>query len=350
MSPRLLAIVLLALLLLTVGLSLCVGTSDRLSASDALRGALATVGLAEPLEAYQGIARLRTLRVVLAVGVGAALALSGALLQGVFRNDLASPGIIGISSGASLGAALAILVIGGYGPDFLTQAPSGVARILVTACAFLGAMGIAWLVTAIASTRGRISVPTLLLAGIAINAVVGGTLSAIQHFALGDQNVAQALFGWLFGRLEDREPFQIGVVWIGVVGAASVIPFVARELDLFAGGEDDARALGVDTHRAKVLALVAASFAAAVAVSVAGQIAFIGLVVPHVLRRLGGARHGMLLPMCLLGGPVLLLGADLLQRPILGKDILPPGVAMSLVGGVFFLFLLVRNRGRLEAW
>lgn len=350
MSPRTLAIVLSALLLLCMGLSLCVGSSDLLSTRDAIRGALATVGVAEPLEEYQGIARLRTLRVVLAVGVGAALALSGALLQGVFRNDLASPGIIGISSGASLGAAFAILFIGGYGPDFFLVEPNGMARVLVTGCSFLGAMGIAWLVTAIATTGGRVSVPTLLLAGIAINAVVGGVLSAIQHFALTDQAVAQALFGWLFGRLEDREPFQVGIVWIGVAVAASVIPFVARELDLFAGGEDDARALGVDTQRTKLLALAAASFSAAVAVSVAGQIAFIGLVVPHVLRRLGGPRHGSLLPMCLIGGPVLLLGADLLQRPVLGKDVLPPGVAMSLVGGVFFLFLLMRHRGRLDAW
>ena len=183
--------VLAALLLICVVMSLCAGTSDRLSNADALRGALAAAGLGEPLAEYQGIARLRLLRVALAVGVGAALALSGALLQGVFRNDLASPGIIGISSGASLGAGLAILVIGGYGPDFHLVDPGSTARLLTTACAFVGAMGIAWLVTVIASRRGRVSVPTLLLAGIAINAIVGGLLSAVQHLALGDENVAR---------------------------------------------------------------------------------------------------------------------------------------------------------------
>lgn len=352
MSCRLLVIALSVASVVCVGLSLCAGSYDNLHAGDVFAGALATIGLAEPLDDpfAQGIVRLRTLRVLLAVGVGAALALSGALLQGVFRNDLASPGIIGISSGASLGAALAILMLGGYGPRFMLEDAAGFGSVLVTACSFLGAVGIAWLVTMIASSNGRISVPTLLLSGIAINAVVGGTLSAIQHFALRDEHLAQALFGWLFGRLEDREPFQVGMVWVGLGIAGLVIPFVARELDLFAGGEDDARGVGVDTQRTKRLALVAASFAAAVAVSVAGQIAFIGLVVPHVIRRLGGPRHAVLLPLCLIGGPVLLLGADLIQRPFLGNDVLPPGVAMSLVGGVFFLALLFRHRGRMDAW
>jgi len=278
------------------------------------------------------------------------LALSGALLQGVFRNDLASPGIIGISSGASLGAGLAILVIGGYGPDFHLMDPGSTARLLTMACAFVGAMGIAWLVTVIASRRGRMSVPTLLLAGIAINAIVGGLLSAVQHLALGDENVARALFAWLFGGFDDRESFQVIMVWVGLAVAAISIPLVARELDLLSGGEEDARLLGVDTQRTKWIALLAASFAAAVAVSAAGQIAFVGLVVPHVIRRMGGTRHQVVLPLCLLGGPVLLLGADLLQRPLLGPDVLPPGVAMSLVGGVFFLTLLSRHKGRLEEW
>jgi len=352
MSCRLLVSVLTIMLVLCVGLSLCVGSYDKLGPADVFQGAAATIGLSEPLDDRfdQGIVRLRTLRVLLAVGVGAALALSGALLQGVFRNDLASPGIIGISSGASLGAALAILMLGGYGPRFMLEDAAGFGSILVTACSFLGAMGIAWMVTTIASSGGRISVPTLLLSGIAINAVVGGVLSAIQQFALRDEHLAQALFGWLFGRLSDREPFQVGVVWVGVGIAGLVIPLVARELDLFAGGEDDAKGVGVDTQKTKMLALIAASFAAAVAVSVAGQIAFIGLVVPHVIRRLAGPRHGRLLPLCLLGGPVLLLGSDLAQRPFLGDDVLPPGVAMSLVGGVFFLGLLFRHRGRLDAW
>ena len=352
MSFRVLVIVLTGLLVLCVGLSLCAGAYDNLPPGDVLTGALSVVGLGDGLADpfAQGIVRLRTLRVLLAIGVGAALALSGALLQGVFRNDLASPGIIGISSGASLGAALAILMLGGYGPRFVLEDAAGFGPIMVTACSFLGAMAIAWLVTSIATSNGRTSVPTLLLSGIAINAVVGGTLSAIQHFALRDEHLAQALFGWLFGRLEDREPFQVGMVWIGLLVSGLVIPLVARELDLFAGGEEDARGVGVDTQRTKRVALVAASFAAAVAVSVAGQIAFIGLVVPHVMRRLAGPRHRTLLPLCLIGGPVLLLGADLIQRPFLGDDVLPPGVAMSLIGGVFFLGLLFRHRGRMDAW
>jgi iron complex transport system permease protein len=155
---------------------------------------------------------------------------------------------------------------------------------------------------------------------------------------------------WTFGTLDDRTPVH---VWIGLVGvglAAAVIPFVALELDLFAGGEEDAETLGVDPGRIKLLALVAAALAAAVAVAVAGQIAFVGLVVPHLVRLTVGSSHRRLLPLCLVGGPVFLLGADVVQRWLLGGKALQPGVLMSLVGGPFFLFLLVRNKRALRAW
>ena len=122
------------------------------------------------------------------------------------------------------------------------------------------------------------------------------------------------------------------------------MPFLATELDLFAGGEDDAAALGVHTTRVKLLALATASLAAAAAVAVSWQIGFIGLVVPHLLRRLVGRSHRVLLPACLLGGPCLLLGVDLLGRVAFARYDLPPGVLMSLIGGPFFFFLLLSSR------
>ena len=350
MSSKLLALSLAVLLAVLFVVSLCLGSTNLLTPADALQGAFATIGLAEPLADYQAIARLRLLRVATAVAVGAALALSGGLLQGVFRNDLASPGIIGVSSGASLGAALAILFIGGYGARFFPADELPSSDLLITGMACVGAILTAFLVTAMATTNGRVSVPNLLLVGIAVNAIIGGLLAAIQSFVLKDYEVAQALFTWLFGRLDDRTPFQVGLVWCGLLLAASVLPFISFELDLLAGGEEDAEGLGVDTPRVKLIAVVAASIAAATAVSVAGQIAFVGLVVPHLLRRLAGAPHRPLLVLCVLGGPVLLLGADLAQRLAFGDDRLQPGVTMSLLGGPFFLWLLVRNRRRLETW
>lgn len=350
MSARPLAILLTLLLAGILVASLGVGSTEVVGVADGVRGALAMLGLAEPLEQYQVLVELRVTRLLATVGVGASLALSGALLQGVFRNDLASPAIIGVSSGAGLGASLAILVIGGYGPRFMIENAVGFGPVAVTVSALVGAASCAWLVTTLSTANGRISVPMLLLVGIAVNAIAAGLLAAIQSWALRDYDVSQALFSWVFGRLEDRSSFQVGLLWSGLVASALVIPFVALELDLFATGEEDARSLGVNTVRVKLLTILAASAAAAIAVSVAGQISFIGLVVPHVVRRITSASHRAVLPLCLLAGPVFLAGTELVQRSLLGGSHLQPGVTMSLLGGPFFLFLLVRHRRELRAW
>ena len=244
---------------------------------------------------------------------------------------------------------LAILVISGYGPGAMSDAAVGFGPMIVTLAAIVGAVGCACLVTTLATTNGRISVPMLLLVGIAVNAMAGGLLSAIQSWSLHDFEVARALFSWGFGSFETKEPIEIGLLWVGLTVAASVIPFVARELDLFATGEEDARSLGVNTARVKLLAILAASVSAAIAVSVAGLIAFVGLVVPHVVRRISTSSHRAILPLCLLAGPVFLAGAELVQHAFLEQPF-PPGVTMSLLGGPFFLFLLVRNRRELRAW
>jgi iron complex transport system permease protein len=331
--------------------SLCVGSTASLPPAEALRGALAAFGLSAPLDATtQTIVELRLWRALVGAGVGSGLALSGALLQGVFRNELASPAVIGVSSGASVGAALAILVAGGMGPDVVLERAAGNASLLVTFAAFAGALGVCLLVTALATSEGRVSVPTLLLVGVAINAMSGGILAAIQSFALRDYEVARAIMTWTFGQLDDRYAWHAGVVWACVGIAAAAIPFVALELDLFAGGEEDAEALGVHPARTKLLALAAAALAAGVAVSVAGQIAFVGLVVPHLVRLAAGSSHRRLLPLCLVAGPAFLMGTDLVQRALFGARSLPPGVSMSLIGGPFFLWLLFKSRARLRAW
>jgi iron complex transport system permease protein len=348
---RRLGLALLLLLIVFAVLGLSIGSGGEKPLSMSLRGVLALVGLAEPLEGHgQVILELRLWRVLVTIGVGAALALSGGLLQGIFRNHLASPSLMGISSGAMLGASVAVLFVGGYGPDLDVQQVAGSAPLLITACGFLGALGAALLVTVLATSGGRISVPTLLLVGIAINACFGGILAAVQYLSLQDFEMTRAVFAWTFGTLQDRSPFHVTLLLGCLAIAALAIPFVSRELDLFAGGEEDARSLGVNTAAVKLLALVAAALAAGAAVAVAGQIAFVGLIVPHMVRLVTGSSHRTLLPLCLVAGAVFLLGADVVQRFLLGDHPLKPGVLMSLVGGPFFLTLLVRNRKMIQGW
>ena len=332
--------------------SLLHGSTDILGPEEVLRGVLSWGGLDEPLDkGLQGVLLLRGRRTLVALGVGASLAFAGALLQGLFRNPLASPSVLGISTGASVGASIAILAVGGYGLPMVVERAVEVAPFLVMVFAFLGALFTTLVVSALGTRGGRLSVPTLLLAGIAMNTCLGGVLAGIQAFALSDNlEMAKALMSWTFGSLTDHSAVRVAVVWIGLCTGLCVLPFVSRELDLFAGGEEDAAALGVNVGRTKLLVLGAASLVTGTAVAVAGQIAFLGLVVPHVLRIFVGSSHLRILPLSLLAGATFLLGADLLQRLILGTAYLGPGVLMSLIGGPFFLFLLVRSRKELRTW
>lgn len=357
---RLTALLLAILLLLLVVARVQVGTADgySFSVSTALAGIRHFLGSGEGLDAAsQLIASGRFIDGVTAALVGASLGLSGALLQGLFRNELASPGLIGVTSGAALGAMTGILIVGGYIDGFAKDGQGVMPAALtygplaVTGLSFAGALGCAFLVTLLATRGGRISVPTLLLVGVAINACLGGVLAAAQDILLREEwHLARALFGWLFGTLDDSTPQKVAVVAAGLGLALLIVPLVARELDLFAGGEETALSLGVATLRTKLLVLVAASVAAAAAVSVAGQIAFVGLVVPHVIRLLCGTRHGALLPLSALGGAVLLLGAETLNLSLLGGRALRPGIVLSLIGGPFFLTLLLRRSREVSSW
>jgi iron complex transport system permease protein len=348
---RALTAVLLLALLLLVPSALVVGGSAELGARDALRAVAAWLGLADPLPGHlQTIAQLRLWRALVAAAVGASLSFSGALLQGVFRNALASPSVIGVSAGASLGAAVAIALLGGLLPTWLSGGLWSPTPWLVVGGAFAGAVLVCMLVVRLATVDGRLSVPTLLLVGIAVNTCIAGALAALQSLTLADFQIARAILAWTFGTLDDRSAAHALLAVIALGAALAVAPWVARELDLFAGGEQDAQALGVDLARTKFLALGAAALAAAAATAVAGQISFVGLVVPHLLRSVVGHGHARLLPLSALGGAVFLLGADVAQRVLLGDLALQPGILMSIVGGPFFLYLLWRQRRSSVAW
>ena len=349
LPPLLGALLLIALPLLLVW-SLRTGVAGGHDLSTLLRGVLAAMGAGPRLPGTtQTIIELRLWRALTTAGVGAALSLSGALLPGLCRNPLASPSVLGVTSGASLGATLAILALGGYGPLLLSGLAGG-ASVLVPAAGFLGAAGVVTLVVLLAGAGGRGSVPALLLLGLAVNTCLAGLLALISALVLADWEVSRAILAWTFGSLDDRAPQHAATVWIGLAVACVAVPFVAWELDLLAAGEEDARALGVHTARVRRIVVLASSLSAAAAVAVSGQIAFVGLVCPHLVRLLSVRSHKALLPLSALLGACFLLGIDTSQRALLGDRALPPGVAMSLVGGPFFLGLLLTHRRELDTW
>ena len=351
LPPRRLALALLALLPVLMALSLKVGPTGTSSLGDVVSGVSHVLGIGDGLGgALQTIHELRLWRTLTTAGVGAALGLAGALVQGLFRNGLAAPSVIGVTGGASLGATAGLLLIGGYGTAILSVSDVGVLTLLVPALGFVGALLAVGVVTLLATPGGRLSVPMLLLTGIAVNTCIAGVLSLVSSLVLDDWEVARALLSWTFGTLDDRTAWHAATVWIGLGVAALSVPFVSWELDLLQTGDEDAAGLGVSVGRVRLLCLSAASLAAASAVAVAGQIAFVGLVVPHLVRLVSSGRHRDLLPLSLLGGAAFLLTVEWVNDLILGQDALPPGVVMSLVGGPVFVGLLLINRRKMDAW
>ena len=331
-----------------VGLILCqvaVGSTGISGLGQVLRALASLMNLSEALPgAEQAIHELRLWRALCASLAGAALAISGVYLQGLFRNPLAAPGVLGVSAGATLGATLAILLVGGYGPELLLEGTRSWTPYALSFCSFLGAVVTVALVLGIAQGPGRSGAATLILVGVAVNATLGGIFVAIQALVLDDWQVAQAMLAWSFGTLRDREPYHVGMILAGLIPALLVIPRAAFALDLFAGGEVDARRLGVSTRAMRWLVVGVASGATACAVSAVGAIGFVGLV-----RKFVGAGHARLLPAAALIGALLLPTLDLLQLVIMGRAILPPGALTALLGGPFFLFILL-TQTRDRSW
>ncbi len=350
--PGLLGLVLGVVLLALIVAGLRFGSTRVVDdLGQAWRGIAGLLGLGEPLPGTrQAIVELRLWRALTAAGVGAALGLSGALVQGIFRNGLASPGVIGISGGASLGAVLAVLTVGGYGMGLEIADVHGAGPWLVPVAAFAGALIAAFGVYRLASSRGRVSVPALLLIGIAVNTLLAGIQQFAQFMVLDDIEASRAILSWSFGTLDDRLAWHAAVAFGGAALALCAWPLVAWELDLVQGGLDDAAALGVDVARVRRIALGAAALSAAAAVSVAGQIGFVGLIVPHIVRLLAGPGHRALLPLAALTGAVVLVAADVAQAALFPGLGIQPGVLMSLVGGPFFVWLLWNKRREIAVW
>jgi iron complex transport system permease protein len=276
-------------------------------------------------------------RIVMALVVGAALAVAGAVMQAIFGNPLAEPGVVGVSSGAALGAATAIVV----GASVL-----GVAGVAVAA--FLGGLVATLLVYVVSRAGGRTEVVTLLLTGIAVNAIAQAGIAFVLFVA--DSASREQIVFWQLGSLGGSLWSQVAVVAAVAVPGVLVALALARRYDLLALGERNARHLGVDVERLRLVSIVLVALLTGVAVAFTGIIAFVGLVVPHLIRMIIGPAHRGLVLASAVGGGALLVIADLLTRTLVAGAELPIGMLTSLVGGPFFFWLLYRQRRRSGGW
>jgi iron complex transport system permease protein len=281
---------------------------------------------------------IRVPRVLVAGLVGAALAVAGAQMQGLFQNPMASPDVIGTSTGGALGAVLAFT---------LGLAQRHVGWIPALSC--LGAALSLAVVYGLTTRRGRTPVALLLLAGVALNALLGSLTAFLITLSWVRYEVAQEVVFWLMGGLDDRTWTH---VWLAgplvAIGLAAAVA-LSRDLDLFTTGEDSAATLGLDVERAKQRVLAVAALLSGTAVAVCGVISFVGLIVPHGLRLIVGPSHRRLVPAAALAGAIFVIAADLVARTALAPNQIRLGIVTGLCGAPFFLWLLGRYRREVGA-
>lgn len=280
--------------------------------------------------------QIRVPRALLALFVGALLAMAGVVLQGLLLNPLADPYTVGVSSGAALGAGIATLlglagVFGGYGVPII---------------AFIFALGAMVLVYSVARSAGRVSIHSFLLSGIVVGSFLWALLSCVLALAAGDPAEAQGkIIAWLMGSFNAADPWSFVHIAapFALFGLISLFAF-ARDLNVFSMGEETARHLGVETENLKIIILAIASLITAAAVAVSGIIGFVGLVVPHICRKIFGPDHRILIPTSALAGASLTVFADLASRAILPPSGLPVGIVTAMLGAPFFLYLLKTSK------
>ncbi|MEO0764519.1 MAG: iron ABC transporter permease [Pseudomonadota bacterium] len=330
----------LTMAVLLVGLlSLTVGATDV-----RLGPALWKVATGQSLTRMEAIVLwdIRAPRLVLGLMVGAALAVGGAVMQGLFRNPLADPGLVGVSAGAGLGAIVAI-VLAGLAPAWLAASAGDQ---LVPMSAFLGGWASTLVLYRVSTRRGRTSVATMLLAGIALGALAGA-LSGILVYVADDRQLRDLTF-WGLGSLG-------GASWLKVLTAGPIIlaslvaaGTIGRGLNGLALGEATAAHIGLNVQRVKNTAILTVAAATGAAVAVSGTIGFIGIVVPHLLRLGTGPDHRPLLINAALLGALLLVLADVIARVIIAPAELPIGIVTAVLGAPVFLWILLRQRGMVD--
>ena len=315
-----------------------------ISAGDIIHVFLDTLGITQsdtPAQTALIIESIRLPRTLLGLLVGGALAVAGASMQGLFRNPLADPSIIGVSSGAALGAGIAI-VLGGV---LFAGASSLIQSYSISILSFAGGALSTWLVYKIGTTNNGTSVATMLLAGVAIGALAGAGMGMLNYIA--DDTMLRNLTFWQMGSIG-------GATWESVVICLSLLLPVmlilcrhGQVLNALLLGESEARHLGIDVQKVKVRLILMSALTVGVSVSVSGVIGFVGLVVPHLIRLMVGPDHRVLLPASVMLGGILLLGADMIARVVVSPAELPIGIVTALMGAPFFLSLLWQQRKRI---
>ncbi|MEJ8572600.1 iron ABC transporter permease [Microbaculum marinum] len=333
------AAVLAALVIVVSFLSLAVGPSGFTP----VRAATLLFGLGGDASAANArdaliVWEIRLPRTLLGLGVGAGLAVSGAVMQGLFRNPLADPGLVGVTAGAALAAVSTIVL----GSGFLLPILGDRIFYALPVSAFAGGLVTTVLLYGIATRQGRTSVATMLLAGIAIGALAGAA-TGMLIFISDDRQLRDFTF-WTLGSLAGATWEKVAIAGVFLTFVLATIPQLAAGLDALLLGEGEARHLGVPVQAMKRVAIFAVAAAVGASVAVAGPIGFVGIVVPHLLRLAIGPRHVGLLPTSALLGASLLVGADMVARTVVAPAELPIGIVTAILGAPFFLWLLLRQR------
>ncbi|MCH9654495.1 MAG: iron ABC transporter permease [Planctomycetes bacterium] len=284
---------------------------------------------------------IRLPRVILAACVGGGLAVAGAAFQGVFRNPLADPFVIGASTGAALGATIALLCLSGS--VSILSATWQIPWLILSA--FLGALlvvGVVFIIAALSQTGRNAPLLTLILAGMALSSFTGALVSLIMFL---NHEMLATIFNWLLGSFSGRHWDEISLVVPVILFSGGLIWLMSRPLDLLSFGDETALTLGLATGKFRVIILVAATMCTAACVAVSGVIGFLGLMAPHMTRIMLGPRHGLLIPgSCLLGAGLMVM-ADTLARTVIAPAEIPVGIVTAMMGCPFFLFLLI-SRGQ----
>lgn len=327
---------LLVLVLICAGIASLSSGASGTSLGQVLRDLLAGQGIGGRDRIV--LMDIRLPRLVMGGTIGAALAVSGALLQGLFRNPLADPGIVGVSAGAGLGAVTAI-VLGGL-------LPFAAGAWLVPLAAFAGAWAATMLLYGVATRQGRTSVATMLLAGIALGAMTSA-LTGILVYLADDTQLRDFTF-WTMGSLSGASWSRLAIAAPLLMVSICTAPLLAPGLNGLALGEAAAGHIGIAVQRVKAMAILTVALATGTAVALSGGIGFVGIIVPHLLRLISGPDHRHLLPNAALLGASVLILADMVARSVIAPAELPIGIVTAVTGGPFFLWVLLRNRALVD--
>ncbi|MFJ3484708.1 FecCD family ABC transporter permease [Pseudomonas sp. NPDC090202] len=340
LRPRTLFIALGLACTLAVWLSLALGPVS-LPLLDTLRAGARLLGFpvsgVNLQQAELILGQIRVPRTLLGLAVGAVLALSGVAMQGLFRNPLADPGLVGVSSGAALGAAVAIVAGSSLG-----GIPEAIEPYLLSICAFAGGLTVTAIVYRLGRRDGQTSVAIMLLAGVAMTALAGSIIGLFTYLA--DDATLRTLTFWNLGTLNGASYARLWPLLVVCVLVIFWLPKRAKALNALLLGESEARHLGIEVEQLKRELVLCIALGVGAAVAAAGLIGFVGLIVPHLVRLLAGPDHRVVLPASALAGASLLLFADVFARLVLAPAELPIGIVTAFLGAPFFLFLLVRGR------